>query len=55
MAGLKALTHPEDVHTVQATRYTIAYDFTDGLLNSFGGNSAVLRNMFNPKYNMLTG
>lgn len=55
MAGLQALTHPEDVHTVQAKRYTVAFDYHEGMLNSFGGKSEVLRNMYNPKFNMLSG
>ena len=48
---LKALTKLEDVHIVQAKNYTVAYDFSKGLLINFGGQSLEYKLIFNPKYN----
>jgi GxxExxY protein len=47
---LKALTHLEDVHIVQAKNYTVAYDYPVGLLINFGSKSLEYKLIFNPKY-----
>jgi GxxExxY protein len=47
---LKALTHLEDVHIVQAKNYTVAYDYPVGLLINFGNKSLEHKLIFNPKY-----
>ena len=48
---LKAVVRLEDVHIAQAKNYTVAYDFSLGLLINFGGKSQEHKLMFNPKYN----
>jgi len=49
---LKALINLEDVHLAQAKNYTVAYDFTLGLLINFGSQSLQYKLIFNPKYNI---
>jgi GxxExxY protein len=48
---LKALVNLEDVHIAQAKNYTVAYDFSKGLLINFGSQSLQYKLIFNPKYN----
>jgi len=47
---LKALVRLEDVHLAQAKNYTVAYDFSKGLLINFGGIKLEYKLLFNPKY-----
>jgi GxxExxY protein len=46
---LKALIRLEDVHIAQAKNYVVAYDFPQGLLINFGGQSLEHKLLFNPK------
>jgi GxxExxY protein len=48
---LKAMVNLEDVHIAQAKNYTVAYDFSKGLLINFGSQSLQYKLIFNPKYN----
>ncbi|MBK8369801.1 MAG: GxxExxY protein [Saprospiraceae bacterium] len=47
---IKALVNLEDVHLAQAKNYVVAYDFPNGLLINFGGQSLQHKLLFNPKY-----
>lgn len=47
---IKAMVSLEDVHLAQAKNYVIAYDFPNGLLINFGGQSLQHKLLFNPKY-----
>ena len=47
---IKALVNLEDVHLAQAKNYVVAYDFPNGLLIKFGGQSLQHKLLFNPKY-----
>ena len=47
---LKALVKLEDVHLAQAKNYTVAYNFSKGLLINFGGKSLDYKLIFNPKF-----
>jgi GxxExxY protein len=47
---LKAIIDLEDVHLAQAKNYTVAYDFSVGLLINFGSPSLQYKKVYNPKY-----
>lgn len=47
---IKAKTQLEPAHLAQAKNYTVAYDFSRGLLFNFGGTSLQYNLVFNPKY-----
>ncbi len=47
---LKAIVLLEDVHLNQAKNYTVAYNFSHGLLINFGSQSLQYKLIFNPKY-----
>ena len=49
---LKALIDLENVHIAQAKNYTVAYDFSIGLLINFGSQSLQHKLIFNPRYNI---
>jgi GxxExxY protein len=47
VAELKAVVQLEDVHLAQAKNYTIAYNFSLGLLINFGSKSLEHKLIFN--------
>jgi GxxExxY protein len=49
---LKAIINLEDVHLAQAKNYTVAYDYSIGLLINFGSQSLQYKLIFNPRYNI---